>query len=341
MSALKNLLLIYQGYPRLSQTYQIDEATILSNYFNVLIVSLSWPVYTECTENILPYKFAHKIEDVEKDIDQFKPHIIHGHFLNNSSMYLKLAKKHKVKFSIRTHSFDILTSDSNLLQSKDDINSEWCSCIITFPPFKEKLTKLGFNPNKIITSFPSIYIERYFDTSPQKSNNIISGGAFLPKKNIKGFIDLAYRIKKEIKENVNIKYYSVPEERTFYNSIIKYNESLGNPVEFITDIQPSKMINEYKNAKWLIYGACPKLKTVGYPLMVCEAQASGVGVLMYDLRDDFKLLLHDSGYLYKTEDEVLNIITGDFPEEKRNKGFELSKRYDINNNIQELLKYIL
>jgi len=335
----KNLLLIYQGYPRLSQGYQIDEAFELNKYFNLLIISLEWPIYTVCKENILPYILVQNIDEANKDIEKFKPNFIHGHFLNNSKLLLDLSKKYNIKFSLRTHSFDMLVSDSNLSQYKDNINSKFCSTIITFPCFKDKLISLGYKSEKIISSYPSIYIDKFFDISPQLSNDIISGGAFLPKKNIKGFIDLSSKIKK-IFPQINIKYYSVPENPHYYQSILEYNQKLNNPVQFITDIQPSQMIYEYKKAKWLIYGACSKLKTVGYPLMICEAQASGVGVIMYNLRDDLKLLIEESGYLYTKDEEVIEIIKKDFNEEKRNKAFELSKRYDIKNNIKELLDKI-
>ena len=97
------------------------------------------------------------------------------------------------------------------------------------------------------------------------------------------------------------------------------------------------MPSEYKKHQWLIYGACNKLKTVGFPLMVTEAQASGVGVIMYDLFPYVKKeILNDVGYTYQTHEQVLDIIKNPFDEDKRQKGIELSSRYNIKNNIDVL-----
>jgi hypothetical protein len=96
------------------------------------------------------------------------------------------------------------------------------------------------------------------------------------------------------------------------------------------------MSNEYMKHQWLIYTACPKLRTVGLPMMIAEAQASGVGVIMYKLRDTLIDYVTENGYLYETDDEILEIISNDFDETKRNNAKQISARYDIRNNIKLL-----
>ena len=78
------------------------------------------------------------------------------------------------------------------------------------------------------------------------------------------------------------------------------------------------------------------IKTVGNPLMVAEAQASGVGVIMYKLRDTLEDFVTENGYLYNTDEEVLEIISRDFDDEKRNKAIEISKRYDMKEKIKDI-----
>ena len=86
----------------------------------------------------------------------------------------------------------------------------------------------------------------------------------------------------------------------YYNDITKINNKYGNPVNFITE-QIIDMPSEYKKHQWLIYTACPKLRTVGLPIMVSEAQASGVGVILYKLRDTMIDYVTENGYLYERE----------------------------------------
>lgn len=76
---------------------------------------------------------------------------------------------------------------------------------------------------------------------------------------------------------------------------------------------------EYKKHQWLIYTVCTKEKTVGNPVMVAEAQASGVGVIMYKLRDSLIDYVTENGYLYNNDEEVLKIISKNFDLEKRKK----------------------
>jgi glycosyltransferase involved in cell wall biosynthesis len=81
---------------------------------------------------------------------------------------------------------------------------------------------------------------------------------------------------------------------------------------------------EYKKAEWLICPASDELDAVGWPLSVVEAQASGVGVCMYNLRPDLRKLIGEAGYLFSSLDEVAEIISRPFPREKRDQGFKLA-----------------
>ena len=73
----------------------------------------------------------------------------------------------------------------------------------------------------------------------------------------------------------------IKSDPNYYNKIIDFNTKHGSPVIFKA-VDPDLMPLEYKKHEWLIYGACPILKTVGNPIMIAEAQASGVGVIMYE-----------------------------------------------------------
>jgi glycosyltransferase involved in cell wall biosynthesis len=328
-----NILLLYNGYPRLSQSYQYDEAIELNKKHNLKIFSWAWTVFVAET-NVPECLSQHPLQSLSI-IEQFKPDIIHGHFLNNCELFRDIAKKLNIKFTIRTHSFDIL-GEKNLSKYKDCINSEYCAGILAFPPFKQILVDAGYNPNKVFCTYPSINIRQFqsVDIYTQNGNDIMSGGAMLPKKNIEGFILLAKKIKQKYPEK-NINYYGMEEDDKYYQSLLSLNLCNGSPVNFIC-VPHDQMPYEYKKHQWLIYGCCTKLKTVGYPLMIAEAQATGVGVIMYKLRDDMAEYVGNSGYLYTDENDIIDLLGTEFSQDKKINAFELSSRYDISVNIKQL-----
>lgn len=334
MSDKKNLLLIYNGYPALSESYQYDEATELQKHYNLKIYSWKWNI--RVVENDVPPYI--RIGDKHPqmfidDMKSFKPDVLHGHYLENIRLYTDLARSLNIKFTIRTHSFDMLTTNIN--QYRDCVNSPLCNGIFVFYPFKQKCIDAGFDESKVFQYWPSINIRAFRDVfSLPNGNDIMSGGSVLPKKNIEGFILLAKKIK-AIYPSKNIVYYSVEEELDYVAKIKNFNTMNGSPVEFKT-VQHKDMPLEYKKYQWIIYTACNKLKSVGCPVMIAEAQATGVGVIMYKLRDDLQDYVTDSGYLFTEDDEVLDIISNDFDSDKKLEAYELSTRYDIVTNVEQL-----
>ena len=329
------ILLLYKGYPRISQTYQIVEAFEICRNHEIMIFSFDWDLFTKA-DNHLPFSFNHPLKQL-KSIREFKPDIIHSHFLDTFDLCVKLSQTLRIPFTIKSHSFDILGDDFSLPKRlfKQINENKSCLKILVFPEFFDKLVGFGINSDKLLKMYPTIDVKQFLHVDIANGPHIMSGGAFLPKKNIKGFILLSKRIKERFPEKC-ISYYSVMENRTYYDEMIQFNANQGNPVRFVTT-QPENMPLEYKKHQWLIYTACPELKTVGNPLMVAEAQASGVGVIMYALRETLKDYVTDNGYLYQKDDEVLDIISRNFSDEKRKNAIEIAKsRYDIKDKISEL-----
>jgi glycosyltransferase involved in cell wall biosynthesis len=326
------ILLLYKGYPRISHSYQIVEANELNKKHELMIVSFEWELFTK-SNNHLPYVITSSPLKEIDNIIKFKPDVIHSHYLDTIDICTQLSKQLKIPFTIKSHSFDILSSDCKQYIKLINDNM-YCLKIIAFPEFVERLSKIGVKKSKLLPMYPTLDINLFINLEIENGPHIMSGGAFLPKKNIKGFILLSKKIKQLYPEK-QITYYSVMENKSYYNEILQFNRIHGNPVNFLT-VQPDKMPMEYKKHQWLIYTACSKLKTVGNPLMVAEAQASGVGVIMYKLRDTLIDYVTENGYLYNTDEEVLEIISQNFDEYKRNKAIEISKRYDMKEKIKDI-----
>jgi len=331
------ILLLYKGYPRISHGYQISEAEeIFKRHNEIKIVSFSWDLFTISNKH-LPYTFNKSPMNDIKNIINFKPHIIHSHYLDTFESCVKLSSTLKIPFTIKSHSFDILNDDfANPKRLVKQINeNKYCSKIIVFPEFYEKLLSFGIKASKLLPMYPTFHVKQFLSMDPEHGKHIMSGGAFLPKKNIEGFILLSKKIKERFPNKV-INYYSVMENKDYYDGIMKLNEKNNSPVNFLT-VQPEDMPAEYKKHQWLIYTACPEKKNVGNPMMVAEAQSSGVGVIMYKLRETLDDYVTENGYLYSNDDEVLEIISRDFDSDKRNKAIEIAKqRYDVEEKIKDI-----
>ena len=93
------------------------------------------------------------------------------------------------------------------------------------------------------------------------------------------------------------------------------------------------MPTEYKKHRWMVYTASKDFNTVGWPLSLAEAQASGVGVLMQNIRPDLKDYVGPGGYVFDTVEDAYRIITQPFPEEKREQGFLQAEKSDVDSHI--------
>ena len=59
------ILLLYKGYPRISQTYQIVEAFEICRNHEIMIFSFDWDLFTKA-DNHLPFSFNHPHKQLKK-----------------------------------------------------------------------------------------------------------------------------------------------------------------------------------------------------------------------------------------------------------------------------------
>jgi glycosyltransferase involved in cell wall biosynthesis len=153
-------------------------------------------------------------------------------------------------------------------------------------------------------------------------------GAVRPKKQMQDFVELA-RLLPEREFNLYALGYQA-------NDLKAYAASRQARVNFIPPVSHDSMPAEYKKHEWLVYTAHPSLKSVGWPMAVAEAQASGVGVCLANIRPDLKHYVGDAGYLYTDINKVKELISGPVPAEMREAGFEQAKKSDIATHIRKL-----
>lgn len=326
----KRVLVVLDSYPTLSETYKENEIKYLYQDFEVLIAS----VIVRPSEHEAPYqqhfpyhKFQTK-DELLNLINIFQPDIIHGHYLMRSDILHFCATVSRTFFTVRLHSFDCLGGHPDAIKKYIPfLNSDECVGVLAFPFLLPYLERLGVKASKLVADWPVVDYERFYDRSPNGSD-ILNLGACIPKKNIEQFVDIAVSMRER-----NFVYYPISYHR---DKIIAYNEKMGSPVDIMDTVEPFEMPPIYKRSEWLLYTVNKNIPTVGWPMAIAEAQASGVGVLIQNIRPDLKEYVGGAGYVFDTPEEAQDVLSKPYPKEMREIGFEQARKSDIKTNIVKL-----
>ena len=332
----KRVLYVLQEYPQLSETYIYNEIEHVSHLYELEIFALN--------HANLPYKnhraFTVGGDEIEQKLDEintaFKPDVVHFHYLTVASRIFPFCQHYNLPFTIRAHSFDVMGAShkgreahvADIANYAEMFNSPLCQGVLIFPFMKELFLEAGVGEEKIMTTFPVADIARFYDTS-ENGDQIINMGAALGKKDMESFLRLA-----ALKPDLTLNLHAIGYSKT---ALEEKNEALGGHCNIIDPVEPEAMPAVYKKHRWLVYTANDVMKTVGWPVAVAEAQASGVGVCVANIRPDMADYIGEGGgVLFDDVEEIKDLIAGPVPEEMRARGFELCWRSDIATNIGQL-----
>jgi hypothetical protein len=324
--AKPRVLCVLLGYPTLSETYKENELRYMQADHEVQIAAFgrSQAPY----EHHYPYRSAVSVDEVAEMARDFRPDVLHGHYLHTANSLFMVARRASVPFTIRTHSFDILgQTDEHIQKYAQFLNSEFCAGVLVFPFLRATLIRCGVDPAKIVDAWPVVDYQRFHDRSPN-GDAVINTGACIPKKKMRNFIDLA-RMTPELTFNMYPVGYASPKLKA-------YNEECGSPVTIHPTVEPFDMPAIYKAHRWMVYTGNPEVPTIGWPCAIAEAQAAGVGVLVQRVREDLRDYVGPGGYVYDTLEEARDIIRSPFPEAMRQISFEHARRSDIRTNLESL-----
>ncbi|GAA3972901.1 glycosyltransferase [Allohahella marinimesophila] len=334
------VLFIVRGFPQISQTYLKSELEAIYDDYEVRIISRK--------PSNVPYRKHYPFQQISSSaeardiIHEFQPHVLHTHYLNQLDFVGALAAETGTPFTVRSHSFDTMALRPKGLKGKlralvwrkspqykkvakirrnlHWANHELCLGVLGFPWARPFMEGAGVERSKIIDCPAIINYDQFHDTSPN-GEGIMNTGAAIPKKRMEDFIELARMLPEKTFDLYAMGYRS--------DDLQEYNEKKGGAVNFMPIVQPEDMPAEYKKHQWLVYTADFDLATVGWPMAVAEAQASGTGVCMPNIRPDLKDYVGDAGFLYDSIEEVKDIISRPVPEIMRQAGFEQARRSDI------------
>ncbi len=318
------VLMILEYFPQISQTYVKNEIEAVCDQYEVRVVGLKAPDMEYAHHH--PFERTNDPARIREIIEEFRPHVLHSHYVHNAAVLAPYAEKAGIPFTVRAHSFDVIQKASKngpskgIQQAVRAVNSDHCLGVLTFPFTRGAMERAGMKESKLIDCWPVVRYSRFYDRSAN-GKGVINVGACLPKKRMEDFVMLGTQVRHMPFSLYPIGYTA--------ESLTKFNEEHGSPVNLCTTIQPEEMPAAYKRHEWLVYTGCRQLGTLGWPMAVAEAQAAGLGVCMPNLRPDIKQYVGPAGFIYDSIEEVADIISRPYPNEMRERGFEHAKKSDI------------
>jgi hypothetical protein len=307
------ILYFLDRYPQLSETYVRSEIESLRADFDIFVIASAKADTPYATD--VPFVQTVDEERIVRIVGELAPRVLHAHYMNQAPLLARLAAAFGLPYTIRAHSCDVMGPGKGPW-----VVSDHCLGVLAFPFTRPMLRDGGVPDSKIIDSYPVIDYRRFHDRSPNGAG-ILNTGATLAKKRFEDFVDLACTM-----PDKTFRLYAVGYE---VQAIADYNRAHGGRVTICPTVAPEEMPRVYKAHDWLVYTACPKLASVGWPMAVAEAQAAGLGVCMPRLRPDLEEYLGGAGYLYDSVHELRDVLSRPYPAEMREKGFEQARKSDI------------
>ena len=324
----KRALIILKIYPQISETYMATEMEALGNRYEIDIISLRQPNLRYRYHRPYHYRDDWTPDRMAEMAQEFGTDVLHSHYIFHANLLHRIARAADIPFTIRTHSFDVLGPNIPKIEKyASTINSEYCLGILAFPFTRPQLERAGIDRGKIHDCWPVVDVDRFLDTAPN-GDGVMNNGACMPKKNMETYLKLAEMMPGKTFDLYALGY--------VVKNIQAANARLGNPANIIPPVEPRDMPREYKKHEWLVYTASPEINTVGWPLSVPEAQASGVGVCIQNIRPDLAEFVGEAGYLVDTMEDAAKIISQPFSNELREMGFAQAKKSDVNGHIGKL-----
>lgn len=337
------IVYVVQNYPQLSQTYIKVEIEALTALFDIHVISIQSKKPNAPYPTTQPHTYTQDIGQMAEIVNYMRPIALHGHWLHTAPTLHELSLKTGVPYSIRAHSFDVLhrprPDETTLmarlqafLQGKPNPSKTWpqlyapllnepnCLGMLAFPFMRPILEGAGLSPDKMIDCYPVVDYGKFFNRAPN-GGDVMNIGACIPKKRVEDFVDLA----KSMPEK-KFRHYAIGYRK---KKVAAYNANLGGLVEMMPHFWHEDMPREYKRHEWLVYTADHSFNSVGWPIAVAEAQASGVGVCIANIRPDLREYLGGAGYVFDSLEEVRKIISRPVPDEIRELGFVQARKSDI------------
>src|SRR5262245_53127870 len=159
MSHCRVLYLVHH-FPQISETYIRSEIEAVEDECDIRVISLHEADLAY--KNHVPYQVTEDPAVIREQIDEFRPDVLHSHWLDQVPTLAYFAgclagspARRATPFTVRAHSFDTLGADVSFLKNLAPIlNSDLCLGVLAFPFARPILERAGIRPQKLIDCYP-------------------------------------------------------------------------------------------------------------------------------------------------------------------------------------------
>ncbi|CAG0975788.1 hypothetical protein BURK1_01474 [Burkholderiales bacterium] len=334
------IVVLVSSYPQVSETYIKNEVDALAQDYDVELVAFqagSYPYRTRRPHIVINQENQHNVIEY---LRRLRPAALHGHYLIQIPSLLQIAQLLGVPFTIRAHSFDVLgdrTARQDAARADPGgptfferaAQSALFRGVLCFPFMRERLVAAGLPADRVFACNPVIDVHRFRDRGPNGSA-VMNVGAVIPKKNMGDFVALS-RLVPERQFNLYALGYQS-------KRLADLNRETGGRVTFVPPVDPEDMPPEYKKHAWLAYTASLEKATVGWPMALIEAMASGVGACMQNVRPDLADYVGDAGILFDTPRDLVDRLRHDPTPQERERGFAWAEQFDFRRELPLLTR---
>jgi glycosyltransferase involved in cell wall biosynthesis len=267
-------------YPQLSESY------VRSEIAGVRRLGIEVEVWSE--ENVAaPFESEVPVHrgNLSDVIAQFKPDLVHTHWIDMGIKYGPLLKDSGLPLTVRGHGFEFSTELTAKLDSDPAVKG-----IYLFPHFaaqcdsgKVKSLAAVFNP------------ELYFPKKEKDRRLVVRTGTALPTKDLITFFKTAQLC---LTHRFVLAVAQAYKAEAYLDEVIAMNQSLGNPVEILINVQHEELSEIMRNAGIYMHTAGVD-QPFGMPISICESMATGCYVLARKFPAS-AAYLGNAGDLYET-----------------------------------------
>jgi hypothetical protein len=336
----RRVLYVLRNYPVPSQTYIHNEAELVARDHEVAVIAIGVP--ERKTRRHFPYRQVERFADAIPLACDWRPDVIHTHWIRHAAELAEVARAVGVPFTVRSHSFDVLLLNDDrevpwrewrLRRVRRErrrakvraLNDSACLGVLGFPMAEPLLRRAGLRREKFVACPPVVRTSRFLDRGPNGAGVMVIGPEDR-NDNLTWLRELAACV-----PELPIRLYGMAGSQHLAG------RSVGPPnLEVMPLVDPEDMAPHYKWSRWLVVGANKVEGTVGWKVSAGEAWASGTGVCMPALRPDLADYVGDAGRIYRGLDELPALLRAPVPDALREAGFARAREIDVEAHLHLL-----
>lgn len=271
--------------------------------------------------------------------EEFRPDVVHCHYLHNAPLAAYLAVHLGVGFTIRAHSYclhgpryrtvrgGVLEPSPSARNMAAFVAMDECRGVLSFPHTIPLLVAAGLPERKLVPCYPVVNLA-LFEGHRAQGDDVMNTGPALPQKGMKRLIDLA-RLMPERRFDL----YAIGHE---IEHLRDHARATGSQCVVHDDVPHEEMPAIYARHGWCVYTADPNTANCGWPITILEAQAVGLGVCAPNVHPGAAAQLGGGGFTYSCISELPAILRQPYPDELRELGFQNVRRADVRTHLHQL-----